>query len=262
MNGTEAVRSTTAARVRMITLNRPAALNAMNNAMFAGVADALRAAEQADDTAVAVITGAGRAFCAGQDLTEMQAMLDGSGDVHEFPRMLAALTNFSKPLLAAVNGLGVGIGMTLLAHCDLVFMADDAKLRTPFPQLGLAPEAGSSITFAERMGWQNAAYALLSGRWFSADECRDLGLVWRVIPAPALMDETLAVGHELAANPIPSLVATKRLMLDGGRPARALAAHEREMQIYAELLGAPANREAVRAFAEKRTPDFSAIPGV
>lgn len=262
MNETAIVLSETTARIRTITLNRPAALNAMNNAMFAAIADALVAAENAEDTAVTVITGAGRAFCAGQDLTEMLALLDGTSDIHEFPRMLAALTGFSKPLIAAVNGLGVGIGMTLLAHCDLVFMADDAKLRTPFPQLGLAPEAGSSVTFAERMGWQNAAYTLLSGRWFSAHECRDMGLVWRVVPAAALMDETLAVARELAANPIPSLVVTKQLMLAGGRPARASAAHEREMQVYDELLGAPANREAVRAFGEKRAPDFSAIKGI
>lgn len=262
MNETASVRSETAARVRIITLNRPAALNAMNNAMFTAIADALIAADDDEDTAVTVITGAGRAFCAGQDLTEMQALLAGDSDIHEFPRMLTALTRFSKPLLAAVNGLGVGIGMTLLAHCDFVFMADDAQLRTPFPQLGLAPEAGSSVLFAERMGWQNAAYVLMSGRWFSAQECMDMGLVWRVIPAPALMDETLSVARELAANPIPSLVATKRLMLAGGRPAQAIAAHEREMQVYDELLGAPANREAVRAFGEKRAPDFSAIKGI
>lgn len=262
MSEIQTVRSETAARVCIITLNRPAALNAMNNAMFAAIATALDEAENAEDTAVTIITGAGRAFSAGQDLTEMQARLEGDGDVHEFPRMLAALSGFSKPLLAAVNGLGVGIGMTLLAHCDLVFMADDAKLRTPFPQLGLAPEAGSSVTFCERMGWQNAAYALLSGRWFGADECRDMGLVWRVVAASALMDETLAVAHELAANPIPSLIATKRLMLAGGRPERALAAHEREVQVYDELLGAPANREAVRAFGDKRAPDFGAIKGI
>ena len=262
MNETNPVRSENTARVQIITLNRPEALNAMNNAVFAAVADALVAAESAEDTAVAVITGAGRAFCAGQDLTEMQAMLDGRGDVHEFPRMLKALTNFSKPLLAAVNGLGVGIGMTLLAHCDLVFMSDEAKLRTPFPQLGLAPEAGSSVTFAERMGWQNAAYTLMSGRWFSAAECRDMGLVWRIAPAHGLMDQTLAVAHELAANPIPSLVATKRLMLAGGRPVQVLAAHEREMQTYAALLGTPANVEAVQAFVEKRAPDFSGLEGV
>lgn len=262
MNETKPVYCEQDARVTIITLNRPDALNAMNNAVFAAVADALLAAESAPDTAVAVITGAGRAFCAGQDLTEMQALLDGQGDVHEFPRMLETLTNFNKPLLAAVNGLGVGIGMTLLAHCDLVFMADDAKLRTPFPQLGLAPEAGSSVTFAERMGWQNAAYTLLSGRWFSAAQCRDMGLVWRLAPAPELMAQTLAVAHELAANPIPSLVATKRLMLDGGRATQALAAHAREMQAYEAMLGAPANAEAVRAFREKRAPDFSGLEGV
>ena len=164
-------------RVRAITINRPQALNSMNNAVFAGIRDALAAAEGDTGVAVAVITGEGRAFSAGQDLQEMQDGLSGDGGGHEFPAMLKQLTEFKKPLIAAVNGLGVGIGMTFLAHCDLVLMSTAARLRTPFPQLGLAPEAGSSYTFATRMGWQNAAYVLMSGRWFSAEigraSCRE-----------------------------------------------------------------------------------------
>lgn len=262
MNADDPVVTEDLGRVRVITLNRPDALNAMNNALFGAVADALDAAESAEGTAVAIITGAGRAFCAGQDLAEMQTILDGVEDAHEFPRMLRSITNFSKPLIAAVNGLGVGIGMTVLAHCDLVLMSESAKLKTPFPQLGLAPEAGSSTLFVQRMGWQHAAYTLMSGRWFSAAECLDMGLVWRTTIPGQLMSETLAVAGELAANPIPSLVATKQLMLAGGRPATAWAAHEREVAAYADLLGAPANREAVAAFMAKREPDFAAIPGL
>jgi len=249
-------------RTRVLRINRPEALNAMNQAVFAGLRDALCDAEDNDDVAVCVITGAGRAFCAGQDMNEMLTMGRTGSLESQFPSMLKVLTNFSKPLLAAVNGIGVGIGMTMLAHCDIVLMADTAKLRTPFPQLGLAPEAASSYTFASRMGWQNAAYVLMSGRWFNANECREMGLVWRIIEAGALLDETLALAGELAANPIPSLIATKRLMMDAGRPQHAWAAHAREMEAYASLMGAPANREAVAAFMEKRAADFSKIPGL
>jgi len=249
-------------RVRVLTMNRPDALNAMNNALMGAIAEALADAEADTAVAVAVLTGQGRAFCAGQDLEEMQAILAGTANILEFPRMLRLLTNFSKPLVAAVNGLGVGIGMTLLAHCDLVLMSADARLKTPFPQLGLAPEAGSSYTFIERMGWQNAAYTLMSGRWFDADECHDMGLVWRICESAELMEETIRVASELAENPIPSLVATKQLLLASGRPANAWAAHEREIAAYAELLGAPANREAVDAFVGKRAPDFRRIPGL
>jgi len=250
-------------RVRVITLNRPQALNSMNNAVMAGIRDALAAAETDNEVAVAVVTGEGRAFSAGADLQEMQDGLSGeNGEDHQFPAMLKQLTEFKKPLIAAVNGLGVGIGMTFLAHCDLVLMSTAARLRTPFPQLGLAPEAGSSYTFATRMGWQNAAYVLMSGRWFSAEECLDMGLVWKVCEPESLMSEAVAVADELAANPIPSLVATKELLMGAGRPNEAWAAHKREVSAYATLLGAPANTEAVAAFVEKRDPDFSSIPGI
>ena len=119
-------------RVRVITINRPQALNSMNNAVFGGIRDALAEAETDDQVAVAVITGEGRAFSAGQDLQEMQDGLSGDdGAEHLFPSMLKQLTEFRKPLIAAVNGLGVGIGMTFLAHCDLVLMSTSARLRTP-----------------------------------------------------------------------------------------------------------------------------------
>ena len=250
-------------RVRVITINQPQALNSMNNAVMAGIRDALAAAETDNEVAVAVVTGEGRAFSAGADLQEMQDGLSGeNGEDHQFPAMLKQLTEFKKPLIAAVNGLGVGIGMTFLAHCDLVLMSTAARLRTPFPQLGLAPEAGSSYTFATRMGWQNAAYVLMSGRWFSAEECLDMGLVWKVCEPESLMSEAVAVADELAANPIPSLVATKELLMGAGRPNEAWAAHKREVSAYATLLGAPANTEAVAAFVEKRDPNFSSIPGI
>ena len=248
------------ARVRTLTIDRPEALNAMNNEVFAAIRDALEAAVADGRVAVVVITGTGRAFSAGQDLNEMLDVADGVE--HQFPPMLERLTTFPKPLIAAVNGIGVGIGMTFLAHCDLVLMASDARVRTPFPQLGLAPEAGSSWTFASVMGWQNAAHVLLSGRWFTAEECHEMGLAWKVCDPDELSAEAAAVASEIAANPIPSLVATKQLMLDAGRVDSALGAFRRELVAYKPLMGGAANREAVAAFLEKREPDFTTIPGV
>lgn len=250
-------------RVMTLTLNRPEALNAANNAAYSGIRDGLLDAESDSSIAVVVVTGTGRAFCAGQDLGEMNSRNSGGEpEPSQFPSMLKALTHFRKPVIAAVNGIGVGIGMTFLSHCDLVLMASSARLRTPFPQLGLAPEAGSSYTFARVMGWQNAAYTLMSGRWFTAQECLDMGLVWRVCEPDLLMDDTYAVAQELAANPIPSLVATKELMLAAGRASQTIDAHERENTAYASLLGGPANEEALKAFMEKREPDFDNIPGL
>ena len=249
-------------RVRVLRINRPDALNAMNNDVYGAIYGALVEAESAEGVAVVVLTGSGdRAFSAGQDLTEMLAVSDDG--THQFPAMLEAVTSFPKPLIAAVNGLGVGIGMTILAHCDLVLMSTDARLRTPFPQLGLAPEAASSYTFATRVGWQNAAYVLLSGRWFSAQECLDMGFAWRLSEPDALYADTLAVAQEIAANPIPSLIATKELMLESsGRKADAIAACHRELRAYEPLVGGSANREAIAAFLEKRDPNFSSIPGL
>ncbi len=244
-------------RVRVIRLNRPEALNAMNQAVFRGLADNLEAARTDERIAVAVITGTGRAFCAGLDLTEV-----GQTEENHFPALRNALAEFDKPLLAAVNGVGAGIGLTMLAYCEFVFMAENARLRTPFPQLGLAPEAGSSFTLAQRIGWQNAAYILMSGRFFTAAECKEMGLAWQVTEPEAVLQETLAVAEELAMNPIPSLIATKRLMLDSGFREGAQQAHDREQEAYAYLMGAPANAEAFAAFREKREPDFRNIPGL
>ncbi len=249
-------------RVRTLRMARPDALNAMDNQLFGAIRDALAAAEDDDGVAVVVLTGEGRAFSAGQDLNEMLASRDPNAEPHRFPSMLERVASFRKPLIGSVNGLGVGIGMTILAHCDLVLMATTARLRTPFPQLGLAPEAGSSSTFARRVGWQHAAWILLSGRWFTAQECLDMGFVWRVCEPDRLEAETMAVARELAANPIPSLVATKELMLAAGHQEQALAAHRREVAAYTTLIGAPANREAVAAFKDKREPDFTAIAGL
>jgi enoyl-CoA hydratase/carnithine racemase len=245
-------------RVRVLTFNRPEALNAMNNALYWACADALTAAADDPGVAVVVLTGSGRAFCAGQDMGEMSA---GAGDErgHGFPAFTDGLAEFRKPVVAAVNGLGVGIGSTMLPFCDLVVMADSARLKLPFPTLGVAPEAGSSYTFPATLGLQQAAYYLLTAEWMSAEAAVAAGLAFRVVPAESLLDATMTLAQQIAAMPIASLVATKELIVAARRDA-VRAARAREDAVFARLIGGPANIEAITAFFEKRPADFTNLP--
>jgi enoyl-CoA hydratase/carnithine racemase len=246
-------------RIRVLTLDRPEALNAFDNDQYDGVARALHDAAGDPRVAVVVITGAGRAFSAGQDLGEMaQPRQHEDGLPHGFAPFIEAVESFPKPLIAAVNGIGVGIGLTLLPHCDLVLMADDARVRAPFAPLGVTAEAGSSFLLPETVGWKAAAHILFTGAWLDAEQCVEIGLAWRRCPPERLRDETLAVASEIAAMPLDSLVATKRLMLEG-RLDRVRAARARENTAFAKLVGGPANREAIAAFREKRKPDFTRL---
>jgi len=147
-------------QVRTITLNRPGALNAFNEALYDATADALSAAAEDPEIAVVMITGAGRAFSAGQDLAEMQARItdpDFAPGRHGFPGLIDALGAFPKPLICAVNGVGLGIGATILGFADLAFMSSTARLKCPFTSLGVAPEAASSYLLPQLIGRQNAA---------------------------------------------------------------------------------------------------------
>jgi enoyl-CoA hydratase/carnithine racemase len=254
-------------------LDRPEALNAFNTALYDAAADALAAAALDDEIAVVVVTGAGRAFSAGQDLLEMAdlAMRFGEGGTDDtddteagdtlasgFPHFLDELQSFPKPLMAAVNGIGLGIGFTMLAHCDLVFMAQGARLKTPFTSLGVSPEAASSYLFPVRMGWQAAAKVLFTSDWISADEAVELGIVGQVCAPETLVGDTLALAERIAAMPISSLVTTKRLMLDAQLPL-IQRARAREEAAFVTVMGGPANLEALTAFAEKREPDFAGV---
>jgi enoyl-CoA hydratase/carnithine racemase len=250
------------ARVRTLTLDRPDALNAFNEALYDATTDALLAAAEDPSVAVVVLTGNGRAFCAGTDLLEMASRGSDPDFVpgrHGFPGLIDALTVFPKPLLLAVNGLGVGIGATITGFADLVFMASSARLRCPFPTLGVAPEAASSVTFPQLLGRQEASWLLMSAEWIDADTCRRIGLAWRVCEPDDLLPVTLEHARTLARLPISSLVETKRCITEPLRP-QIDAARERENEAFGRLLGGPANTEALRAFAEKRPPDFTSLP--
>lgn len=249
-------------RVRVLTLNRPEALNAFNEDLYDALTDALLAAAEDPSVAVVLLTGSGRAFSAGTDLVEMQQIATDPTFTlgkHGFLGLIDALADFPKPLVCAVNGLGLGIGATILGFADLSFMAVTAKLKCPFTSLGVAPEAGSSYLFPELLGRQNAAWILLSAEWITADEAHDMGLVWKLCEPDQLLGTARRHAERLAALPISSLKAVKRTMVEPHRAALA-AARERENAAFAELLGGPANTEALTAFAEGREADFTALP--
>ena len=250
----------TQGRVRTLTLNRPEALNAFNDELYKATADALSEAAEDAGVSCVIITGSGRAFSAGQDLGEMgDPRRRVLGFVGEFPNFIQTVASFPKPLLAAVNGIGVGIGLTLLPHCDLVYMSSKARLRAPFAPLGVTVEAGNSYLLPEMLGWAQAADILFTGKWIDAVQAREIGLVFAVSEPDQLLSDAMSKATEIAAMPLVSLVATKKLMLEhraeGFARARAL-----EDKAFAQLTGAPANREAVAAFMEKREPDFSNLP--
>jgi enoyl-CoA hydratase/carnithine racemase len=249
-------------RVRTLTLDRPEALNAFNEELYDATAEALLAAAADPAVAVVLLTGAGRAFSAGTDLLEMHRMATDPGFVrgkHGFIGLIDALVDFPKPLVVAVNGLGLGIGATILGFADLGLMSTEARLKCPFTSLGVAPEAASSYLFPALVGRQNAAWALLSSEWISAAEAREMGLVKEVCAPDELLVAARRHADVLAAKPISSLVAVKRTMTEPHRDA-IRAARDRENAAFAELMGGPANLEALAAFAEGREPDFTRLP--
>lgn len=256
-------------RIRLVTFTRPEARNAFDTAMYHAVADALDDAAARDDIAVVVLTGEGSAYSAGQDLGEMGRLSDPEQranraevvSAHGFMRFITAIEAFPKPIVAAVNGVAVGLGTTMLPYCDLVLAADTARFRLPFASLGVVPEAGSTFTLPSVMGWQAAAHVFYTAEWLSADEAVTCGLVWRTVPLDALLDEALAVARSIARMPIVSLVETKQLLL-ATRLGLARAARTREEEVFSRLTGAPANREAISAFLEKRDPDFTNLPPI
>ena len=249
-------------RVRTVTLDRADALNAFNEALYDAVTDTLLSSAEDPGVAVVLLTGTGRAFCAGTDLLEMAARTTDPGfkpGVHGFPGLIDALIAFPKPLIIAVNGLGLGIGTTILGFADLVFMSSTAKLKCPFTSLGVSPEAASSYTFPALVGRQNATWVLMSSEWIEADEALSIGLVWRVTEPEALLSEAYRYASVLAAKPISSLVHTKAAIVAPFRE-QLDAARVRESASFVELMAGPANAEALAAFAEKRPPDFTRLP--
>jgi len=256
----ERIRIENRGRVRVFTFERPKALNAFDDAQYDEVRRALRDAARDANVAVVVLTGVGRAFSAGQDLAELaDPPRHEDGEPHGFLPFIETVAAFPKPLVAAVNGLAVGIGLTLLPHCDLVLVAETARMRAPFVSLGVTVEAGNSFLLPARIGWQGAAHLLYTAGWLDAEQAVDTGLAWKKVPDARLLEETLAEAQRIARMPIDSLVATKKLLLAARQDAMR-AALDRELPVFARLASGPAIRESLAAFREKREPDFSGLP--
>ena len=201
-------------RNRLLTMHRPDVRNAFDASLYRGLASELSRASEDDDVHAVVLTGTPPAFSSGQDLQELGAIaagdLSGDGGGSGFEVLLDAVVGFDKPLLAAVNGVAVGIGFTLLLHCDLVVVGRSARLRLPFAPLGVAPEAASSLLLARRIGRQQANRLLLTGDWFRADEAVAHGLALDIVEDDDVVPSTMALAARVAGAPLPSLRAIVR----------------------------------------------------
>jgi enoyl-CoA hydratase/carnithine racemase len=243
-----------------IEFNRPERKNAITATMYQALADALIEADNDPAVRAILLTGKPEIFTAGNDLDDFlknSAPIPGvPADSRPVFQFMRALNGCGKPVVAAVAGAAIGIGTTMLMHCDLVYAADNAKFSLPFSQLGLCPEFGSSLLLPQLAGYPRAAEKLLLGEAFLAQEALEMGLVSKVLPAAELLAYAQQQAAKLVALPAASIRTTKALMK---RPrAEAIdAAIKAENERFAAMLLGPEAKEAFTAFFEKRRPDFS-----
>ena len=247
----------TVAGVLTLTIHRPLKKNSISTAMYQAMADAIESAKNDAAIRVVVIQGSETIFSSGNDIGDFLNKPPAGMDSPVF-QFLHAIAGFPKPLLAAVCGPAVGIGTTMLLHCDLVYAGDNAAFSMPFVNLGLCPEAASSLLVPQLMGYHRAAEALLLGEPFMAEAALEVGLVNRVLPPTEANNYAQSVARKLAVKPLSSLIETKRLMK---KPLAALVPQvlEEEAASFGRMLREPAAREAFGAFMEKRKPDFSKV---
>jgi enoyl-CoA hydratase/carnithine racemase len=244
------------AGVMTITLNRLDKKNSITSTMYAAMADALVQAAEDARVRVVLFQGHESIFSAGNDIGDFLNKPPSTQDSPVF-RFLRGIATFEKPLVAAVAGPAVGIGTTLLFHCDLVYAGDNAAFSMPFVNLGLCPEAASSLLVPRMFGYHRAAEALLMGEPFFAEAAQEVGLVNRVVPPTEVNGYAQAQARKLAAKPLSSLIETKRLMK--GDTQAVLQKMGEEGQSFGRMLQEPAAKEAFGAFMEKRKPDFSQL---
>ena len=247
--------------VLLVTLDRPERKNAFDEAQWDDAARAL--AEARDDSRVAclMLTGAGGDFSAGVDLTSFGKVSKRSDAFSSgYDHFMVRLVEFDKPLLAAVQGVGVGIGCTLLFHCDVVYMGEAARLRLPFAALGLVPEGASSYLLPQVVGSRVATELLFTAEWIDAQRALEVGIATRVFRDDQVLAATLAKAREIAQYDPGTLQAIKQTLL-AHRRSGIDAARKVEAEGMSRLAGGPANREAIQAFLEKRKPDFRKLRG-
>lgn len=257
----EDIRVTRDGAVQTIRIDRPAKKNALTRAMYETMTAALLDAEKSADVAVHVIVGSGGVFTAGNDIADFaNRAVDLTQRTAGASSLISTLPSLTKPIIAAVDGLAIGVGVTMLFHCDLVYASPTASFRTPFLDLGLVMEAGSSLLAPRLMGHQRAFELLCLGEPFNAERAVHAGFVNRIVPAGELEAEAMKTAHRLAAKPPGALAAARRLMRKA-TPEEALARIAEEGLVFAERLGSAEAKEAFAAFLEKRPPDFAKLRG-
>jgi enoyl-CoA hydratase/carnithine racemase len=231
--------------VLRLLFNRPDKKNAFDRETYRATIEALRAARDDDAIRAIVFAGAGDDFSAGNDLADFRDFLERP---EEFPALtfVRTIAAFEKPMVAAVTGDAVGVGTTMLFHCDLVYASPEARLRMPFIDLGLVPEAGASLLVPRRMGMARASQYLLLGDGFSGEEAHAVGLVNALAPPEAVLATAMEAAQRLAAKPAAALRAARRLMR--GDPAEILARIDEEAALFARALASPTTRERLAAF--------------
>jgi enoyl-CoA hydratase/carnithine racemase len=238
-----------------VQLNRPAKKNAMTSSMYVTLAELLDKAAKDDRIRVVLWHGAGDSFCAGNDLEDFMKNPPGPGESPQ-ARLITALINFEKALVAAVHGAAIGGGTTMLMHCDFVYAGESAKFHMPFINLGLVPEFGTTCSVPARIGHIRAAELILLGLPFDARRAAELGIVTRVVPDQKLLGTATETAQKLAEKPAGALQACKRLMKQSSREQIEQAMRLENEEFAARVRSADA-KEAFAAFFEKRPPDFT-----
>lgn len=254
--------------VALITINRPKQLNPLSAEVWRGLVDGLQTANQDDHIGAIVITGAGRAFSVGGDMTEsflpkLNGEVPYEDDDHRLgglglPFDWVSIVRESKPVIAAVNGIAVGGGITSMLPCDMIIAAEEASFGFVFVKVGIVPELCSSHYLSARVGFAKASELALTGRMIDAREAADIGLINHIVPAEKLLEKAMEQAEMIAANPAPMLAKTKKLLDANLHEGDTEKIWRRESDALRECFTLPEHREAVSAFVEKRQPDFAA----
>src|SRR6516225_267958 len=254
---TEHVKTEIANGIMTLTLRRPEKKNALTGAMYDALSEALERAEADTSVRVVLFQGDGDSFTAGNDLADFASQARGEGTVDSpAHRFIETISKASKPLVAAVQGNAVGVGTTMLLHCDLVYLADNARLITPFVNLALVPEAASSWLLPRRIGHARAYAMFALGEPMEASTAQACGLANAVVPLADLRKKAHDAAITLTKRPAGALKLTKKLMRDHERIAAQMS---EESRLFKERVTTPEAREAFAAFAERRPPDFSKV---
>lgn len=247
--------------VLTITLNRPDKKNALTEAMYAAVGDGLQQAAETPSIRAVLITANGDAFTAGNDLGDFAAAgnrpADDGSVERPVARFLRLIATAEKPIIAAVNGLAVGVGVTMLLHCDLVYAGESATFQMPFVNLGLIPEAGSTLLLPRMIGVQKAGELFLTGKKIGAAKAEQVGIVADVFPDAELQGRARGIAQEIAAKAPTAIKLTKQLLRGGANHTEVATRMAEEGAHFGAQLRSAEVKEAISAFFEKRQPDFS-----